>query len=94
MSQIRDDYKYSYINGTITNQVDSGQGRLIRIIVTKAAAGAVDIIDGTSGSTGNIGVLKASIAEGVYEFGVGYTTGLRIVLAGSVDLTVVYRPLE
>lgn len=91
--QFRDNYKYAYIDSATTTQVDTGQGQLIRIVLGETAAGAISIIDNTSGSTVNIGTLKASIAEGVYEFNVQYSAGLRIITAGASKLTVVYNPI-
>lgn len=91
--QLRDNYKYTYIDSATTTQVVTGQGTLVRIIVGETAAGAISIIDNTSGSTVNLGTLKASIAEGVYEFGVQFVTGLRIITAGASKITVVSSQL-
>lgn len=91
--QLRDNYKYAYIDSATTTQLVTGQGSLVRIIVGETAAGAISIIDNTSGSTVNIGQLKASIAEGTYEFGVQFVTGLRIITAAASKITVVYSQL-
>lgn len=90
MRPLRDDYNYAYISTATTTQVATGGGRLIRIILGETAAGAISLIDNTAGTTANIGVLKASIVEGTYEFGVNFAAGLRIVTAGASKLTVVY----
>ena len=66
--QLRDNYQYQAISTATTTQVDTGQGQLIAIIVGETAAGAISIIDNTSGSTANIGAFKASIVEGTYWF--------------------------
>ena len=89
----RDNYKAEYISTATTTQVDTGAGQLIRIIVGETAAGAISIIDNTTGSTVNIGTLKASIVEGTYDFNVQYATGLRIITAGASKITVVYNPI-
>lgn len=91
---LRDNYQYAYIDSATTTQVDTGQGQLIRIIVGETSAGAISIIDNTSGSTVNLGTLKASIAEGTYDFFVNYATGLRIITAGASKITVVYNPIN
>lgn len=91
--QIRDNYKYTYISSATTTQVYTGQGALIRIVVNTTAAGTIGIIDGTSGTTVNIGQLKASVAEGYYDYGVQFVNGLRIVTGASSDITVVWSPL-
>lgn len=93
MASYKDNYKYAYIETATTTQVDTGQGQLIRIIVGETAAGAISVIDNVSGSTVNLATLKASIAEGVYEFNVQYATGLRIITAGASKITVVYNPI-
>lgn len=90
--QLKDNYQYAYISTATTTQVDTGQGQLVRIILGETAAGAISIIDGTSGSTVNLAELKASIPEGVYEFGIQYAAGIRIITAGASKLTVVYNP--
>lgn len=82
---------YNYIATATTTQVKTGSGVLRRIIVGETAAGAISIIDGTSGSTANIGTLKASIVEGDYEFNVAFSQGLRIVTAGASKITVVFE---
>ncbi len=87
--ELRDNYKYTYITTATTTQVLTGQGSLVRIIVNTTAAGTIGLIDGTSGTTVNIGQLKASIPEGTYEFGIQLTSGLRIVTGGASDITVV-----
>lgn len=93
--QIRDNYAYNYIATQTTTAVDSGQGQLVRIIVTETAAGAITIYDEAAGGTTTIiAVLKASIAEGTYEFGVQYKAGIQIVTAAASKLTVVYSPIN
>lgn len=91
--QLRDNYQYAYIDSATTTQVDSGQGQLVRIIIGEDAAGAISIIDGTSGSTVNLATLEASAPVGVYEFGIQYAAGLRIITAAATKITVVYSPI-
>lgn len=86
----RDDYLYAYISTATTTQVLSGKGRLIAIVVGTTSAGAISIIDGTSGSTVNVGELKASVAEGTYIFNIAVAAGIRIITAGASLITVVY----
>ena len=84
-------YQAAYISSATTTQVKTGAGVLHSIVVGETAAGAISIIDNTSGSTVNIGQLKASIVEGTYEFDVAFSAGLRIITAGASKITVVYR---
>jgi hypothetical protein len=92
MAEYRDNYKYAYISTATTTQVDTGQGQLVAIIVGETAATALQILDNTTGTTTNLAELKASVAEGTYQFNVNYATGLRIV-SGAGKYTVVYNPI-
>lgn len=84
------EYRPAYISTATTTQVATGKGVLQAITVNTTAAGAISIIDGTSGSTVNIGSLKASIVEGTYMYNCTFATGLRIITAGASDITVTY----
>lgn len=90
MAELRDDNQYAYIATATTTQVHTGPGKLQKIVVGETAAGSIKIIDSTTGTTTNLGELKASIAEGSYEFNVAFAAGLRIVTAAASKITVVY----
>ena len=74
-----------------TTTVKSGSGVLKAITVNTTAAGAITIYDNTAASSTEIGTLKASVAEGTYEYNVSFDTGLTIVTAAASDITVSYR---
>jgi len=59
-------------------------GVLNSITVGETAAGAITFAD----STGTIAVLKASITEGTYELGIGFSDYLTVVAAGASKFTV------
>lgn len=86
---------YTNITTGATTQIYTGRCTLVAIVVNTTAAGSIKIIDGTSGSTANVGTLKASISEGTYNYGapagITLATGLRIITAGASDITVVWR---
>jgi hypothetical protein len=85
-------YSYAYIASATTTQVATGAGRtLVAITVNTTSVGAISIIDGVSGTTPNIGTLKASIPEGTYWYNVAIRAGIRIVTAGASDITVIYK---
>lgn len=84
-------YKSAYISTATTTQVKTGAGVLHAIVIGETAAGAISIIDNTTGTTVNLGLLKASIAEGTYTFDVAFSAGLRIITAGASKITVIYR---
>lgn len=82
---------YRYIATATTTNVFSGPGRLKKIILTETAAGTITIYDeATGGTTTIVGLLKASIVEGEYEFNVALGKGLQIVTGAASKLTVVY----
>ena len=92
MPEVYQENKYYYIDSNATTQVVTGACTLVRITVNTAAAGSISIIDGTSGSTANVGILKASVVEGTYDYDVRMASGIRIVTAhADSDITVVYR---
>lgn len=90
MPGIYGDNRAEYISTATTTQVKTGAGVLHAIVVGTTAAGTIGIIDNTSGTTVNIGELKASIAEGTYVFNCKFVTGLRIVTGAASKITVIY----
>lgn len=96
---LRDNYKYAYINtgcanGSVSTQVDSGAGNLIAIVVGTTANGVTDITDGSSGAaaTANMGSLRANVPENTYTFMSAYAQGLKITTGSANKITVVYNP--
>jgi hypothetical protein len=86
----QEEFIASNITSATTTQVYTGRCRLRAIVVNTTAAGTIKIIDGTSGTTANIGTLKASVAEGVYRYDCIMTSGIRIVTGAASDITVLY----
>lgn len=84
------EYQRTYIDSAATTQVATGKCVLEAIVIGETAAGAISIIDGTSGTTANVGTLKASIAEGTYTFHATMSAGIRIVTAGASKITVLW----
>jgi len=84
-------FTYNNISTATTTQVKTGEGHLWAIVINETAAGTIKIIDNTSGSSANIGTMKASIAEGTYIFNCDFSVGLRIITAGASNITVIYR---
>lgn len=84
------EYQKTYISTGTTTQVATGKGVLQAITVNTTAAGTISIIDGTSGSTVNIGLLKASVVEGTYWYNCVFANGLRIITGAASDITVTW----
>jgi hypothetical protein len=82
---------YANITTGTTTQVFTGACTLVAIVVNTTAAGSIKIIDGTSGSTANVGTLKSSVVEGTYLYNISLASGIRIITASASDVTIVYR---
>ena len=82
------EYQYTYIPTATTTQVFIGRGILHSIVVNTTAAGTIGIIDGTLGTTPNVGILQTSITPGTYIYNTVMSTGLRIVTGAASDITV------
>lgn len=63
-------------------------GTLYNINVNTTAAGTVTVKD----STGTLAILKASIAEGNYQYNAFFSDFLEIVMAAASDVTIVVSP--
>lgn len=88
---IIDSNTYLNITTNTTTQVYTGPCTLASITINTPAAGAISIIDNTTGTTANIGTIASSSAAGTYTYNVQCSKGLRIVTAASTDITVAYR---
>jgi hypothetical protein len=85
---------YNYITTATTTQVKSGSGYLHKIVVnTPVDTGTIKLIDNTSGSTVNIGLITTTSDVKPFElvYDVRFTTGLRIITTQAQDITVVYQ---
>jgi hypothetical protein len=86
--------QYYRIAGAATTQVKTGRGRLRRIVFNKpVASSTVTLIDNTTGTTANIGVITNTTDVKPYflDYNMIFMTGLRIVTSGADDITVVYE---
>lgn len=85
---------YKSIAAAATTQVISRPGNLIALIFnTPIAASTIKLIDGTSGSTANMGTITntTDVKPYVLFYGMHFTLGLRIITSGNDDVTVVYE---
>ena len=80
------------ITTAATTVVKASSGTLYRIIIGATAAGAITLYDNASEASGKvIGVLRASIGEGSYAFGLRFRNGLVVVTAAASDITIIYE---
>lgn len=91
---IRDDYEFVHISGAATTVISGVACKLIRVVVNTTAASAINIYNAATSATSTtanvVGVLKASIVEGDYDYMTKLATGLTVVTLGASDITVVY----
>ena len=90
-SEVYQENEYYYIATNNTFQVYTGKCILMAIVVNSTAAGAIKVIDGTSGTTANVATLKSNVSEGRYDYGVSMASGIRIVTVAASNITVIYR---
>lgn len=87
---INNQYQATHISAGTTTQVFSGQGVLHAINVNSSTGTIMGIYDGIAVTTTPIALLKASIAEGSYNFDCTIATGLYITTGASGDYTVTW----
>lgn len=75
-----------------TLQVNTGPCRLIRVVVNTAVDGSINLIDGISGSTTNVGLIAtvAADSQSPYYYGCKLNTGLRVIMTGNSDITIIW----
>jgi hypothetical protein len=86
--------QFQRITTAATTQVKTGRGRLRRIVNnTPQATSTITLIDGTSGTTANIGVITntADVKPYYVDYNLIFMHGLRIVTSDTDDITVVYE---
>jgi hypothetical protein len=91
-----DTFQYTNISSATTTTCKSGMGTLIRIVNNrKVANGVITVYDNTAGSGTVIATITnpATLLDNaqVFEYGVGFDTGLTIVTTAADNLTVVWR---
>ena len=74
-----------------TYQIETDHVILDSITIGETSAGAITVIDGTSGTTANVATLKASIAEQTFCFDIDCWEGLRVIMAGASKITIVTK---
>ena len=86
--------EYTHISTGVTTNIGLGTNRIClkAITVNTTAAGSITVKDGS----GTVAILKASIAEGSYIFGlegIVLSQGCTIVTAAASDITVCWSNL-
>jgi len=78
-------YKSKYISSATTTTIGTQPtGVLHNIVIGETSAGTITIADAKE----TIAVLKASIAEGTYNFDCSYSGYLTVTTAGASKLTI------
>lgn len=80
------------ISSATTTQVTSQPGKLNKIIVNSHTSGSWKLINGTLTQTAIGGTYSPASGSGVYDLEpLGFDTGLCVVTAGTINLTLVYN---
>ena len=73
-------------------QVYTGRCILVSIQINTLANGAIGIIDGTSGTTINVGEIKPNTSEKKFVYNIVMANGIRIIKElPTQDITIIYR---
>lgn len=78
---------YTYITTGATTQVKTGNIYSVLITVNAALTGTITIIDGTTGTTGNVAIITNPTVGSSYRYW-DLANGLRIVTSTTCDITV------
>lgn len=78
---------FKYITTATTTQVVTGSVRKAVVQVNKALTGTIGIVDNTTGTTVNVGLITNPAVGDIYEYW-DLGTGLRIVTSAICDITV------
>lgn len=88
---------YTTPAGTATTQIITRSGNLIGIVMNKpVASSTIKLIDGTSGTTANMGTITNTTDVKPYYLsygarGIHFKAGLRVVLSGADDITLIWE---
>lgn len=81
--------RYTNITTGGTNVLFTGRGNLHNIVINTTATGVVRIVDNTTGTTANVGLIDTS-KQGPYLYDACISKGLIIDTGGSADITVMW----
>lgn len=80
------------ITSATATQVTNQPGKLNKIIVNSHTTGSWKLINGTPTQTALGGTYTPATGSGVYDYEpLGFDTGLCVLTAGTVNLTLVYN---
>lgn len=85
---IIDGDNHAYISTQTTTQVYTGQC-ILKSVIVNTSAGAISVIDNTTGSTVNVGLIASGVT-GTFYYNCTMGKGIRIITAGAADVTVTY----
>ncbi len=84
------EYNATYLSAGSTSQIFTGKGILHSIAVNSSTATVIGVYDSISStSTGTTALIKASIAEGVYNYDITIANGLYLTY-GAGNYTVIW----
>jgi hypothetical protein len=95
----KQEFQYTNISAANTTgaQIFTGRGLLRAVVVNTTAAGPINVTDGLlvttgagSGTTGNVGIMQASILPGTQRYDVSISKGLTIANTAASNITIVW----
>lgn len=89
LQRVSDSGDPAYISTATTTLARAGRCVLKKLVVTETVASTITVYDSLAASGTIVAVLKASIAEGSYDFDINLSIGCTIVTAGAGKVTAV-----
>lgn len=88
----RQEFQYTKISATSDNQIFTGRGLLRAVVINTTAAGAINISDdlltATSGTSGNVGIIQASVLPQTLRYDISISKGLTIATTAASNVTI------
>lgn len=88
----RQEFEYTKISSASDTQIFTGRGLLHTVVVNTTAAGAINLTDAiltaSSGTSGTVGILQASVLPGTFLYDISIANGLTVATAAGSNITV------
>ena len=84
----------SYKNLSASGLVRTGPGQLLGIFVASSSAGTIKVWDNTSAATTVLVNTFTAVGGSFYPMPFSFTTGLYVTIAGTLDCTVSFNPVN
>lgn len=78
---------YAHIVDTTQTNIWPQRAKKAIVMVNAALTGTIQVIDGTTGTVGNVGIITNPTVGSKFEYW-GFNTGVRVISSATCDITV------